>query len=536
MRRPLILIAIVSLAITAITSSAEATPTPYANSAYTVKFTMKSAKGKTALLVSRTGRVLALKKITSTNQAVTMVTPKVATITGATLQLVTQSGGDYYGPVVLGWKSKTQIYTQIKVGTSKTLSYGTINLKSVTSKQGYAIAAANSKLVNTSKVVKASNYKPLGVGTYGKARIAGLSAQAVTYAVDQTENFVGADPDGDGLTNQFDVNDDGDTKVDMADSATPTPPQNASGTSCETAASFWIFTNFKSTQLSMQDNINAYGSSTHEATDARIKEQLTNTLSMVIQPVTNVCGENVIKTELKGVGVPYAPADFVDIGTPGMTNDFQWQIGAGMISGNQVAGLPTNRGEGNHGWAFQSTTEISALDTFIQRVTTSSGKTYEFTATAGFIFVTHPLPVRYNVDNTTWNSFTDNATYGDNNHIQLNPTSSVQIEIYRPQRLAIDGEVGTFFDLGGMRYTPDIPNAGAGKCDALSTTDTAMASDTAINTSTKPVLVLTWTVKNCFDARSIAFPTGQWDIDIQVEPAGRGGNSAQKIGFRTNPA
>jgi hypothetical protein len=441
--------------------------------------------------------------------------------------------------VILGWASKTKVYNEITIKSGKTVDFGIINLKTVTSKQGYGLAAKSSKNIVTSRYVKASNYKPLGVGNYGKKNLATLSARSydvTTFGADATASFVGADTDSDGITNQFDVNDDGDAKVDMADSTTPMPPNNPVGTSCETAASFWIFTNFKSTQLTMQDNINAYGAGTHEATSERITTQLTNTLSMVIQPVRQVCGEDVVKTELKGIGVPYAPASFVDIGTPGMTNDFQWQIGAGMISGNQIAGLPTNRGDGQHGWNFTATTEISGQDTLVQRVTTTSGKTYEFSATAGFVFVTHPLPVRYKVDAGPWQSFLDNATYGDNNHIALTPTSSVQLEIYRPQRLAIDGETGTFYDLAGMRYTPDIPNAGAGKCDSLTTVDTSMTTDTAIDTATKPVFVLTWTIKTCFDARSLSFPVNPFDIDIQVEPAGRGGNSAQKIGFARIPS
>jgi hypothetical protein len=112
--------------------------------------------------------------------------------------------------------------------------------------------------------------------------------------------------------------------------------------------------------------------------------------------------------------------------------------------------------------------------------------------------------------------------------------------MFRPQRLAIDGETGTFYDLAGMKYTPDIPNGpvvdgpptqGAGKCDAEIHTDTSMATDTAIDTATKPRMTISWAIGRCYSTKNPAmdWPEGQVSVDIQVEPQGRGGNSAQKI-------
>lgn len=549
------------LALGLISSPANAGNVSYAAPAkYTVKASFKAAKGKTVLLVASTGRVLASKKITKTTQPVTLVTPNVTTIKGATLQLVTTNGGDYYGPVVLGWASKTSVYTQINPGTSKTVNFGTITNKSVTSKQGYGIASAKSAKVNTAKAVSASKYKPKGVGNYGKSTSVPLSAKRVAvYAdvVDPVDSFAGGDADGDGLTNAFDVNDDGDTKVDLADSQTPTPPNPqqipAGDAACETAASFYIFTNFKATQPNFGGNINAYGKaeSAFEATPEKIADSITNTLSMVISPIQNVCGSAVVKTELKGVGVPYAPTDFVEIGQPGMTGDFQWTIGNGMISNQLIDGLPTNRPQGEHGWNFTSPSEISGQDTFIQRVTTQAGKTYEFTSTAGFIFVTHPLPTRYKLNDGEWQSFFQqdgSVSFGNQNRIELSENSVLQIEMFRPQRLAIDGETGTFYDLAGMRYTPDIPNApmvegqqpspGAGKCDLETHVDTAMTTDTAVDIATKPLVTITWEIGRCYSERAngaLPWPVGQVSVDIQVEPQGRGGNSAQKIQFLLLP-
>ncbi len=548
------------LAIGLISTPASAGVAPLAAAKFTVKANFKAAKGKTVLLVARTGRVLASAKITKTTQPVTLVTPVVSSIQGATLQLVTTSGGDYYGPVVLGWASKTSVYTQMNPGTAKTLNFGVINNKSVTSKQGYGLATAKSTKVIKTKAVSATNYKPKGVGNYGKSGVSPMSAKSISvYAgEDATDSFAGADADGDGLTNAFDVNDDGDAKVDLADSSTPTPPANPqpNDVACETAASFFIFTNFKATQPEFQGNINAYGrtGSSFEATPEKIASAISNTMSMVISPIQNVCGSPVVKTELKGVGVPYAPTDFVDIGNPGNTGDFQWTIGNGKISDVEIAGLPTNRSGNEKGWNFTSPSEISGQDTFIQRVTTQAGKTYEFTSTAGFIFVTHPLPTRYRVDNGQgfgdWQSFFNDqgqVVFGNQQRIELYSQTVLEIEMFRPQRLAIDGETGTFYDLAGMRYTPDIPNGpmvegqppsqGAGKCDVETHLDTEMSADTAINTDTKPRLTISWEIGRCYSTKNPAmnWPNGQVSVDIQVEPQGRGGNSAQKIQFLLIP-
>jgi hypothetical protein len=89
--------------------------------------------------------------------------------------------------------------------------------------------------------------------------------------------------------------------------------------------------------------------------------------------------------------------------------------------------------------------------------------------------------------------------------------------------------------LGGFRYTADIPNGtvqgsqGPGKCDASTAIDTVMTSDAVINLTTKPVIELQWNIGACFALRNTAWQTGNLTVDIQVEPVGPGGNSAQKL-------
>ena len=89
MRKLTVLITIGLISLGLVTSPANAGSAPLAaTSKYTVKASFKAAKGKTVLLVARTGRVLASAKITKATQAVSLVTPKMKSIQGSTLQLV----------------------------------------------------------------------------------------------------------------------------------------------------------------------------------------------------------------------------------------------------------------------------------------------------------------------------------------------------------------------------------------------------------------------------------------------------------------
>jgi hypothetical protein len=260
-------------------------------------------------------------------------------------------------------------------------------------------------------------------------------------------------------------------------------------------------------------------------------------MSMVFSPITQVCGDTVTKMEIKGVGVSYAPADYAEV-TAGSTGDIQWQIGAGTING--VAKV-------DNGFSPQTFTSQASLpsgqDTFIQRVTTTTGKVYEFTATAGFVFVTHPMLQGYCVGTTggTCDTYTEiDYTASSIPTIFVASTQTLLLRMYRPQRFAIDGEAPGFYNLGGFKYTPDMPNApssGAsggnfGKCDAATYTDGEMTTDTLANSSDSTVtstLQVSWDLEACFDARSKPWSTGTVTIDIQVEPSGPGGNSAQKL-------
>jgi hypothetical protein len=569
---------------------------------YSVTATVKGGKNLTVLLISGSGRLLASKKVTGTNQKITLKSPATASIGGTSLQLVNGAGtskGSYFGPVTIGHKGKSaasasRVYTRLKQSVSTSVKLGTLTVKKVgAGKQGYAVASATSSSADTSvgAQVSASKGRPTGVGTFGKTsgvaiKSYGVSATAIgdpcsppntatcgpegkeigppngnpvnpptpgqpnvgqpnagqpnagQGSVVNKDETLGGDADDDGIPNAFDVNDDGDAVLDSADTSTPAPKAAAdNGTTTCGAVDFKIFTNYKATQGGYAGTINAYAPGAFKATKENIASTITKSMTMVFSPITQVCGSNVVTTELKGNGVPYAPTDYVSLsGGVCNTGDYQWAIGQGFICPG--AGNKTAFG----GYTFTGSDLPTGQDTFTMRVTTADAKSYEFTSSVGFVFVTHPMFVEYSTDGTNFTKVDyNNSTLGPEGARITEPTISVgqaqtlYLKVLRPQRLAMDGEAGEFYDLGGFKYTPDIPNAGGvGKCDAMTVTDSGMSSDTVLDAGKPTTVLLTWAIGQKCYTESTKTPKPTWtpgasDFDVQVEPSGPGGNSAQKI-------
>lgn len=569
MKNTLRKITLALLASVALVSIASLSPTvaqaaQQAGKSYSITATFKNANKLTVIIMSATGRQLASKSITRANQKVTLKTSKTNTLNGATLQLVnssTASGdarGDYFGPVVLSWNGKsksstaTKLFTKIKTSATK-LNFGTISVKRVssTSKQGWGVAQTKIKSVS-SDVTLGTKGRPLGVGNYGAigsnsiVKSAGIRIAAPDNSK-SPEKSIGGDLDKDGIPNAFDVNDDGDSIIDSGDSNTPQPTViTDNGAQLCQAVDFRIFTNFKATQGDFAGSINAYGVGAFQATDSSIATQISKTMTMVFSPINQVCGKAVTKTELKGVGVPYAPTNYVELGSTCNTRDYQWSIGTGRICGTDG-----NSYSFASPYSFSASDLPSGQDTFSMRVTLTDGTQHEFTSTPGFVFVTHPLIVSYSTDGTNFANIdytntriTNDGTAVNAPKISVSQSQNLYLKVFRPQRLGIEGEGSQFFDLGGYKYTPDIPNGittnptpgtpstptqGPGNCDSQALIDTAMSSDSVVNFSSKPTLTITWNIGKCFSDRGIAWSTGELTVDIQVVPQGLGGNSAQKL-------
>jgi hypothetical protein len=569
---------------------------------FKLNLNVKNGKNKTLLLVSESGRTLDSVKVTRSPQKVQFMTDgknKVSSIAGATIQIVSSNGGDYYGPVVLGWKKNpggkpisraTTVYTKLKASTRTSLALGTITVTNAagTTKQGYGKPSANSVLVDTSAAaaVRATGGKPKGVGNYGKSSTS--SQEIGAFALDfgplvdpcgappappcepgggetVPDDTLGGDKDDDGIPNAFDVNDDGDAKVDSADSTTPTPQadiENAiTGADCS-AIEFRIFTNFKSTSTTFAGTINAYGIGDFQASVGRSQAAITRSMTMVFSKIESVCNSTVTKTEIKGIGVPYAPTMYTELENVCGTGDYQFSIGSGKVcAGNGMEPGPDEFAL-TEGYDFEAEGTLpSGQDTFQIKLTTEDGGVYEVTSSAGFVFVTHPMVVAYgtslagrtNVDYTLTQTGPEGTRLATEPTIAVSQGETLYLLIYRPQRLAIDGEDGPFYDLGGFRYTPDVPNypvggsgPSLGKCDVLTTTDGAvdvegvddagLANDQPTNPDDPPMLVLKWDLSQCLTAKGMDWEPETWDFDIQVEPAGPGGNSAQKVKVIFNEA
>ena len=350
------------------------------------------------------------------------------------------------------------------------------------------------------------------------------------------DELLGGDKDDDGIPNAFDVDDDGDATVDSADSSTPAPKAGVENTTCA-QVDFKIFTNYKATQAGYAGTINAYGTGAFKATMDNIASTITKTMSMVFSPITSVCGSAVTATYLKGNGVAYAPTDYVKLGSVCETGDYQWSIGQAFICPGSA-----NKSAFGPGYTFSATDLPTGQDTFTMKVETADGNSYEFTSSPGFVFVTHPMftawstdGVNYtNIDYSTTITSPDGVRLASDPIITVTQGQTLYMKVYRPQRLAIDGESGTFYDLGGFKWTPDIPNGNPspGTCDALSSVDTMMTTDTATDDTAKPQLILQWAIgAKCYGVppRNAGWQPGGGDFDIKVEPTGPGGNAAQKI-------
>ncbi len=568
--------------------------------AYTITATIKGGKDLTVLLMSGSGQLLASQSLSDNNQKITLKSPPTASIAGTTLQLISgvnaAAKGKYYGPVVLGNKSSSAakssiVYTRLKQTASTLVRLGTIAVKTVpgTTQQGYGVTSKKSPDADTSTSasVKAYKGKPIGVGTYGKtAGVAiksyGVSAAAIgdpcspagtptcdlsgrekspqdgppptgqpttglpttttNTAIDK-EKTLGGDPDDDGIPSAFDVNDDGDGYVDSADSDTPSTIVGVAGSTSCAALNFRVFTNLKATERDFLSTINAYGATgtKFEATPARSAEMITSTMSMVFLPIKNVCGSNVTATYLKGNGAAYAPTEYVKLPDPcDSTKDYEWEIGLGKMCPSRAGN--TNTFSFASPFTFTDKNLPSGQDTFTMKLVTADGNEYEFTSSPGFVFVTHPMLVSY--DNGA--GATGTIPYGQSNIAPIPVTSDKELTLtlYRPQRLAFDGEdgfaEGAYYDLAGFSYSADLPSKlrttlgptgpteqGPGQCDQVKYTDTQLANDTRANKSSKLTLTLKWKIKDCL--RGFAWTAGYLDIDIKVLPTGPGGNSAQKL-------
>ncbi|MBM4413096.1 MAG: hypothetical protein FJ040_06590 [Chloroflexi bacterium] len=525
----------------------------------------------TFVMLNKYGRVLATHKLSAgakvnkTSSLITLVNNKFPA--GISFHLI-DGGGDYFGPVVINWNAATRVTSNRLSTTLKelTTAQAVINLGTVTVaklkptvNQGYGYTTAKIVTAATPTVeADITRGIPEGVGNGGRS---GGNTRSATMRATAGEMYDGMDADDDGILNAFDINDDGDTTLDHQDTTTATAP--TTGANCEAQASFTLFQNYKATDPNFSGTINQYGTGQAEIKNAaQIEAALDNTVSFAIQRISQVCGENVTKMEFKGVNVPYAPAEYVSLPTTGF--DVQWQVGARTFNNAAInwTAVPAATYPANPFTCNNAGCNISALDVFMQRVTTVSGKVYEFTTTPSFVFMAHPMLTSIAVVDSAdacasatyttvdyTNLISSPALGSMNNKIQVtetdinNPTKKLCIKTHRPQRPEYVGEnTGadtSIYNIGKLNYAPDIPNgfggsgSGGGLCDAMRTSDSANDTLAVKGGAVETPVLMEWSIsalKTCFANRGATWTSGTLAIDIQVTaPVNNSGNSAQKI-------
>ena len=532
---------------------------------YSVKAKIKSGEDKTILLVSKLGQVLDQGSVRTSTQMIWLKSSENPD--GATLQIVNgdlsegnghsndAADGEYFGTVELGWKgaknsTANAVYTTLKNPKGlKTINLGTITIKQTNGaedSQGYGSVSAKSRFANTGVAADAVKGVPTGtlasgLNTQSEAVKAKASARAAAISPDASLALPGADNDKDGIPNLFDVDDNNNGVIDNfdADVLAINPAVLLDEKLC-LANNLSLFPNLKATEPDFRSTINYYGSGIHEATPANIASALSTQLRFAIQPIKTVCGSPIMKWEIRGIGVPYAPASFVEMKS-GSTGDIQWSPGNGQNDGSGSTPVTTP-------FAFSGPEQISGVDQFEERVTDALGRQFVYAGSPNFVFVTHPMLVSYEVAGSSpvtidYTLSSPQASAG--NRIELPPGKKLTIRLHRPQRIGLTGEDAEFYDIGKMSYYIDIPNApydpsspvspsrGPGRCDGQVVVDAL--SDTPVNKTAPPTpLEMIVDIDTCFTDRGQRWDSGYLDLDIQVA-APNGGNSAQKIYLERTP-
>jgi hypothetical protein len=74
---------------------------------------------------------------------------KTSNLSGATLQIVTTNGGDYYGPVVLGWKSKQRFTPNLELSLPVRVNTKSVLLSQCKCIQDFRVMAKVKKRVKS---------------------------------------------------------------------------------------------------------------------------------------------------------------------------------------------------------------------------------------------------------------------------------------------------------------------------------------------------------------------------------------------------
>lgn len=540
----------VACAIATAAAAAAAVAAPAAD-AKRAPITGSAPKGMAVIAVAPNGKTTIAKR----TGAAFSVTP-AATVVSLHLRA---ADGTYAGPLVAGAKGRRVLFG-IRAGTK----VGRLVVRGGAGRPARALppsAVAANPSASASK-----RGLPTGAGNFGyvKSRSKGKGPSGP-----------GRDQDGDGIPGVFDVDDDGDLVLDNVDSATrartrtllrqaPQPPQPAPGQPApgqpapgqpgpgtpppggggpvgpapapgSATAGFQLFSNLK---LDLERAVNANaGGITDAQIDAAMSSAQTLAIGLAGGATTTELDCGLLRYCRAGGTGTFADTGAAFPGTADADADGKGEITAGATGDFQL------RTGASH-------TEIGAGDVLIQEFGTSTAA-----STLNLVFSTTPAIRDLTPDGGATTTFAYPVASGAPGTMAapLDVASGrMTFRLWRPQRRPITGAgERDWMDIGGLRYTVDVPNGpggggpgpgtrGPGNCPLATTSSSTLAPDgdalrdTAPDRAADPANVIDITVDldACLATAGIAWSPGQQlSFDLQARTAD-GDNAAVKITLR----
>lgn len=487
------------------------------------------AKGMTVMAVAPDGTTASAKAASNGRFSVAAPGPR------ATLHLRDADGG-YAGPVVIDRMNA-------KLGTTGVLAGA--HLGAIDVRAGWALVRREPPRSRQARglTVRLLRGVPAGANRLGLIRIKGAQTSATK---------AGQDADRDGIVNAFDVDDDGDLRLDNVDASGPgsasASDEDGSSGRARTLPTLeerrvTIFSNLK---LALESSLNAnagVGSMSRAAVNAAMTGS--QTLAIKVVPGDEVeldcggltycstggSGRGLVESPLGGFDFPDDyDADGDGFGTieEGPTGDFQLQTGAEFD-------------------------EIGAGDTFIERVTAGT-RSLQAPGMLNYTFTSTPAVTQWS-DGTTNQAVSYPVAAGSPGTasspapVQANADGDIVLTftLWRPQRPRIAPIEARWVDIGGLAYSVDVPNApdgsgtAPGLCDGstLSESDSSLTiegeglRDSASDRAADPANTISFTVNmtDCLGSGAT------WDVgetlqfDLQARTRD-GDNAAQHLVFR----
>ena len=456
------------LGVAAVTGVLVMVPSAHAKT-ITLSGTVKGAAGYTVSASAKTGSGRSVKLTARGRFAL-----KVAG-TQASLSLI-RPDGKYYGPVVLDHVKRGRVHLAAK----RSAKLGSIRLAG-----GYAVVrhALPGRSLASSYARTDRRGKPVGAGRLGLRAAAAKPHTTASAALQQPPGpkppqnglDLGADPDSDGLTNAYDLDDDNDAVLDISDPDEGNPNNLPAR----------VFTNL---WAELPDTLNAnLGNLTDAAIDATLAKDLS--AAFTATPWLFLAGQQVSAVDVNCFAISWcAPRTGSALipefaygpqgpqpGEPGPGSRFV----AFDTNGDGLPNLPRDprmADQQGYNLVVEPATGRAGLDpaaTVNFRFTTDRGQT-EYATTFGPSFVTTPAVVSLNGRAISYPVGPNDPGVGQgadnqNHSIELS-SPQVTVTLYRPQRPAIPGaEDAGYYDMGHLRYEVANPTSETGAaCPATS--------------------------------------------------------------------